>query len=61
VFVGGPDASQKGFGDSSPQNFVLKSAIAHLASFAPRKLRHVNHATIPIIPAQPIARTNDAI
>ena len=33
MFVGGPDASQNGFGDSSPQNFVLKSAIAHLTSF----------------------------
>src|SRR5438045_866158 len=27
VLVGGPDASQKGFGHSRPQNFTLRSAI----------------------------------
>src|SRR5271154_152308 len=27
VFVGGPDASQKGLGDFSPQKFTLRSAI----------------------------------
>src|SRR5580704_8621403 len=32
VFVGGPDASQKGFGDSSPQSFTRKSDMLHLAN-----------------------------
>jgi hypothetical protein len=30
VFVGGPDASQNGFGDSTPQKFTRKSAMLHL-------------------------------
>src|ERR1700693_5143627 len=30
VLVGGPEASQKGLGDSMPQNFTRKSAILHL-------------------------------
>src|SRR5215472_548386 len=30
VFVGGPDASQNGFGDSIPQKFTRRSAILHL-------------------------------
>src|SRR5580704_12194 len=32
VFDGGPDASQKGFGDSSPQSFTRKSDMLHLAN-----------------------------
>src|SRR2546422_11490362 len=30
VFAGGPLASQNGLGDSRPQNFTRRSAIAHL-------------------------------
>jgi hypothetical protein len=32
VFVGGPDASQKGLGDFNPQKFTVRSAMDTLAN-----------------------------
>src|SRR6516162_1437908 len=66
VFVGGPDASQNGFGDSTPQSFTHKSAISHLViacaervtSFTPRQISQPKTDSIPI---QPIKRTVPAI
>src|SRR5271169_2541611 len=39
VFVGGPEASQNGLGDSIPQNFTRKSAMSHLAN----RNSHISH------------------
>src|SRR5580658_3684257 len=64
VFDGGPEASQKGFGDSMPQNFTFRSAIAYLltgSAASVDQLFQANHATVANIPSQPIARTHVAI
>src|SRR5215469_15089483 len=66
VFVGGPEASQNGLGDSTPHNFTRRSAIHHLAvvsfagatSFRPRQINHPTTASMPI---QPLKRTLPAI
>src|ERR1700758_4916422 len=66
VFVGGPDASQNGFGDSTPQSFTRKSAISHLVSgcferaesFKPRQISQPTTLNMPI---QPRKRTVPAI
>src|SRR5580704_9592401 len=75
VFVGGPEASQKGFGEVNPQKLVFRSAIVHLnrslQSFsraagdlgcgASFMPRQISQTHTPIIPSQPRVRTKPAI
>src|ERR1700722_9750474 len=66
VFVGGPEASQKGFGERRPQKLTDRSDMDYLptaflgdgTSLMPRQISQITTASMP---SQPIARTTLAI
>src|SRR5271156_179909 len=68
VLVGGPEASQNGLGERSPQKVTDRSDMDYLppsllgdgdgTSLTPRQISQI---TAPIMPSQPIARTALAI